>query len=356
MQEEPRPANGDEKLEALLAVCRAGKPIYILTHDHPDPDAMASAACVQYLVKQVLKLRSRIVFGGLVERPENRTMKSHLRTTFSQVPSNLFTRDITLVMVDTQPGAGNNPVPEKYKPAAVLDHHPLRRETRQAAFYDVRPKLGACATLMYGYLKSAGVAVPRTLATALCYAITSETQDLGREALEQDINAYVELLSMANVRKLSRIEHSRVPKEYFLILHSAVEKAFVYKEVIGTRLGRVSRPDLAAQMADLLLTLERMKWSICTAAFKDRLYVSIRTTKLKARCLPVIRKVLGKDGSAGGHGMLAGGYIPITGLTSEEVNELERTVMLRMIRAVAPPGIEHLPPLKEAPEEEDRKK
>ncbi len=341
------PSPYTDKVKAFLEVCGAGKPIYIMTHDHPDPDAMASAAGVQQLLRQTAGLKSRIVFGGMVERPENRAMRAHLRTTLSRIPPKLFTRDITLVMVDAQPGAGNHPLPPKYVPAAVLDHHPLRRVTRSCPFFDVRPALGACATLVAGYLFEAKTAIQKTLATALCYAITSETRDLGRAASEEDIETYVRLLRSANLRKLSRIEHSRAPKEYFLTLHLAVENAFVHRDIIGTRLGRVSRPDLAAQMADLLLTLDGMHWSICSAACKDRLYVSIRSTRLNARCGALLRHVLGKEGTAGGHGMLAGGCLPLSGVKEEEIPRHEEKVMLRFIRRLAPPGVKVLPPFRD---------
>ncbi|MFH1998561.1 MAG: DHH family phosphoesterase [Planctomycetota bacterium] len=348
--EESAIVEAEKKLVAFLEICRQGKPIYIMTHDHPDPDAMASAAGVQLLVKHCLKLKSRIVFGGLVERPENQAMKSYIRTHFSNIPPKLFTRDVTLILVDAQPGAGNHSMPEGYTPAAVFDHHPLRKETRDCAFWDVRPDTGACATMVAQYLKTAGVSMPRTLATALCYAIVSETRDLGREATEEDIETYLALLEQANLRKLSKIEHSRVPKDYFLTLHAAVENAFVYRDIIGSCLGRVTRPDLAAQIADLLLTLERMQWSICSAAFKDKLYVSIRTTCLKARCSNIIGKILGKSGSAGGHGMIAGGYLPIpANAKDDEIRAIEKEIMLRFIRHLAPPGVDNLPPFKPIP-------
>ena len=178
------------------------------------------------------------------------------------------------------------------------------------------------------------------------------TLAVARNASEEDIKTYVGLLKSANLRKLSRIEHSRAPREYFLILHQAVQNAFAYRDIIGSRLGRVSRPDLAAQMADLLITHEGMHWSICSAACKDRLYVSIRSTRLKAKCGKILQKVLGKDGSAGGHGMLAGGYLPLAGVKEDEIPAEEEKVMLRFIHHLAPPGIETLPPFKEMENEE----
>lgn len=345
------PSNYREKLDDLLRVCGAGKPVYILPHDHPDPDAMASAAGVHLLLRRAAGIKSRIVFSGLIERPENRAMKAHLRTPFSHLPRNLFERDVILVLVDAQPGTGNHPLPPGRLPDAVLDHHPLRRLTRSCPFHDVRPRLGACATMVAGYLRAAGVAMQRTLATAFCYAITSETRDLGRAATEEDIGTYVELLRSANLRKLSRIEHSRVPREYFLVLHVAVENAFAHRDIIGTRLGRISRPDLPAQMADLLVTHEGMHWSICTGAFKDRLYVSIRSTRSKARCGVLLKKVLGKEGSAGGHGMLAGGFLPLAGTPEDGIRALEEAVLLRFARRLAPACPEPLPPLRPPPGE-----
>ena len=53
-------------------------PLTILTHDHPDPDALASAWALSHLAQAVGKIRTRIVYGGMIGRAENRMMAERL--------------------------------------------------------------------------------------------------------------------------------------------------------------------------------------------------------------------------------------------------------------------------------------
>jgi len=69
--------DSQKRLDAFLEVCRSGKPIYIMTHDHPDPDAITSAAGIQYLIKHALNLKSRIVARGAIPDPHHRRISIH---------------------------------------------------------------------------------------------------------------------------------------------------------------------------------------------------------------------------------------------------------------------------------------
>src|SRR5262249_25441378 len=126
-------------------------------------------------------------------------------------------------LVDTQPGTGNNSLPADRKCDIVIDHHPLRTTTpADIPWRDIRPDVGATATTVYGYLREAKLSIDQNLATAFLYAIKSETRDLGREAGEEERDAYVELLRTADMARLHAITTPKVGREHFVALDRAV--------------------------------------------------------------------------------------------------------------------------------------
>ena len=127
-------------------------------------------------------------------------------------------------MLDTQPGTGNNSLPAGIKVDIIIDHHPLRESSALCRWVDVRPDYGGTATILYEYLLAQEVTIGTKLATALFYAIKSETQDLGREANRPDREAYLRLFLLANKKLLYDITHPKLPKEYFLTINTAVEQ------------------------------------------------------------------------------------------------------------------------------------
>ena len=49
-------------------------PLLILTHNYPDPDAIASAFTLQYLTENFFGMKTKIAYGGVIGRMENRSM------------------------------------------------------------------------------------------------------------------------------------------------------------------------------------------------------------------------------------------------------------------------------------------
>lgn len=361
---EERPAGGAPQAETpaagmlgrLLASVEGCKKVLIVTHDHPDPDAIASAAALRYLLSKRAGVRSKIAFGGSVVRPENRAMLKQLKIKIVPIQDVKLSSYRCFALVDTQPHAGNNSLPSKIVPAVVIDHHPSQPATRAAKFFDLRPNYGATATLMTEYLLESGLPIPVRLATALFYGIASETQDLGREAGEADNQAYLTLFPKVNKRVLSSIRYARVSRNYFRTLETGLRNSFTYKNVIGSRLGEVTSQDIVPLIADLLVRLERMSWAIVMGRFEQRLFVSLRTNNTRARCGQLLRRTLGKRGSAGGHDMMAGGSVPLTDMTLEVIEALESELIRRFLARVGHkeiPNFEQLiAPVRLIPEKE----
>src|SRR5262245_34971249 len=107
-------------LTSLLQVLDGPGPLVILPHDNPDPDALASAAALKFLVTSLLKKEARIALGGIVGRAENRAMLTYLNIGLVPVSELRFTRNTRVTLVDTQPGRPNNSLPEGVVPTAVI--------------------------------------------------------------------------------------------------------------------------------------------------------------------------------------------------------------------------------------------
>jgi len=293
----------------LLEVLGRPGRLIILPHDNPDPDALASAAALQYLARQLVQKDSSIVLGGIVGRAENRAMLRYLNiqlVPFAQ--SGIEERDAIIALVDTQPGRSNNSLPASVTASVVVDHHPAYAAHDGVEFADLREGYGATATILTEYLKDSRVDVEGKIATALFYGIRAETQDLGRESMEADIEACHFLYPYTNKRRLAKIENARVPREYFRVFRDAMEKAVIYDRAVISVLGEVRYPDMVAEVADFLLRLDEAEWAAAIGYYEGALHVSLRTTQRDGNAGELLQRVIGSD-HAGGHDMIAGGRI-----------------------------------------------
>ncbi len=327
----PAPSPLGAKIGQLQEVFRDASSAVILTHDNLDPDALASAFALRLLLEGHCDTEARVAFSGLIGRAENRAMVQVLNL----APEPLSTLDLSQVsavaLVDTQPGTGNNSWVEGWPLVAVFDHHPLKFDLDTVPFADIRQQYGATATMMLEYLDAADLELPTDLATALFYAIRSETLDLGREAGDADRAAYFRLLEQADMASVARIQRARVPREYFSAFHQAIERAVIYDKVVMTDLQAVATPDIVAEIADFLLRLQGTEWSCCMGQHRNDLVVSLRTTDPFAHAGRFIRRIVAGLGTAGGHGTMAGGQVPVP---EGGYDEMASTLSRRLLTAL----------------------
>jgi len=224
----------------------------------------------------------------------------------------------------------------------VIDHHPMREASAGCRWVDIRPEYGTTATILYEYLKVQGVSLGTKLATALFYAIKSETQDLGREARRPDRDAYLVLFPLANKTLLNSITRPRLPREYFVSLHSALEHAVIYGNVLVAALKEVQFPELVAELADLMLRLEGIETVLCMGHYSTEMILSIRTASEQINAGELIGKLVVGIGSAGGHGMMAGGKVDNVEDSDAAIAALEKILTDRMLAELAVPACDPL--------------
>lgn len=284
----------------------------VLTHDNPDPDALTAGEILTRLLRQHFGQRVTLGYGGLVGRAENREMVRSLHLKLSQLRHLNFKSYRHFALVDAQPGSGNNQLPKDVQADLVFDHHPLRKATRSAGFHDVRTDYGATATLLAEYLAAAGMEPTKKEATALVYAIRTETQDFARELTSPDKAVYDLMLPRVDKRALGKIQSARLPLSYFRNLHEALEGLEVVQTLVIGHLEEVEQPDIVPELADLLLRMEGKTWCLVTGRYEGRVYLSIRTTNPRADAGQLMRRLVGRNGKGGGHERIAGGWVKIT--------------------------------------------
>jgi len=316
-----------ERLAGLLAALEGGDRVYVVTHDNPDPDALASAAALAFLLRELAGMTPTVLFGGIVGRAENRVLLQEMEVEFGRMEETEIPAGVPVAMVDTQPRAGNNSLASGRIVSAVIDHHPPRPDSVAATFADLRPEFGASGSMMVEYLRAANLEPEPWLAAALFYAIQSETMDLGREASARDVEASMFLYPRSDPARISRIKHARVPASYFRALHEAVGVARKHGRVVAVPLGVLAYPDMVAEVADLFLQMQGVEWTIALGRHRDRLLISVRAHDTGAHAGTLVRETIGERGSAGGHGTFAGGQIDLRGKTESEIDEIRTEVL-----------------------------
>jgi nanoRNase/pAp phosphatase (c-di-AMP/oligoRNAs hydrolase) len=295
-------------------------PVLIITHDNPDPDALASGKAMMRLL-ETWDIPAQLVYSGLVARAENRAMLTRLTPEWSHRETLAdLDRYSAIIMVDTQPGSGNNRLPSDRRAHIVIDHHQPRREALDKVPYvDVRPELGSAATMLYQYLDAAGIAPDAILSTALFYGLKTDTRGLARGASLADEVAYLKLLGSLDHKELVQIEQAGLPREYYRAFSDGLRQTRVYGRAIIARLGQMHRPDFAAEMADLLIRLEGSRAVLCLGEHEDTLHLSLRTKPLVEEAGQLIQQVVMPPGKAGGHRSMAGGQIPLQGQSGDDL-------------------------------------
>jgi nanoRNase/pAp phosphatase (c-di-AMP/oligoRNAs hydrolase) len=301
------------KLEALLKAVGNAEQILILTHNDPDPDAIGSAVALRHLLVHQHNSPVKIAYRGIIGRAENKALVRYLEHPLRKLSRADLTSSTAVALVDTQPGAGNNPLWKDTKVALVLDHHPPRQETSSARFSEVRSDVGATSTILTEYLQSAGIDIPAPIATALFYGIKTDTMGLGRSGFKADANAYSFLVQRIDSQALFEIEKAQVPAGYFRSLVDTLQASRIYRDVLITYIGWMKYPDLAAEIADWLLRLKGIRWVVCLGAYKEYLNVAIRCRQPRGGAGQLAQTIIGDLGTAGGHGRMAGGQVRLNG-------------------------------------------
>lgn len=311
-QSSPAPTvaqNAERLIEFLSAHKRSLSPLLILTHDFPDPDALASGYAFYHIAK-ILNITARLAYGGVIGRTENKEMVRILKIPVHKLRARDLAQYRHVALVDTQPEFENNPFPPHQQATIVIDQHPsLNHPSAQLSIID--NTCGATSVILAQALLLFKKDIPERVATALAYGIITDTLDLYRAKRPDTIKIYQAILPLCDMRALARMQNPSRSRKFFITLKKGICNAFVRQGLIASHLGDVENPDLVSQTADFLLSYRSMRWSFCTGRYKGRLHLSLRAANISTLASKVLRDIVNDPKEAGGHETIAGGSMHI---------------------------------------------
>ena len=301
----------------------------VLVTIDPDPDAIGSALAVKRLLWHKVASTSIGIIRP-IRRLNNLTMVSLLRLRLIPLYSVAIKKAGKYVLLDGQ--QTHNDFFSQIHYAAVIDHHPqIETETAGCDFCDVRPEYGSTSTIMTQYLRAARIKPSQALATAMLYGIKTDTRNFERHTLIEDIEAFKYLFEYADHNILRKIEISDLSLSDTKFFLKAFERKHVVKDRIFAYLDEVPCSDILVEVAEFMLKIHDISWSIVSGIVRDDLIIVVRNDEHRKDAGRLLRRAFGSLGCAGGHQAMARAEIPLKRL-SEVLGSLSCASIERFVR------------------------
>jgi nanoRNase/pAp phosphatase (c-di-AMP/oligoRNAs hydrolase) len=281
----------------------------IVTHDNPDPDAIASAVALAGLAERV-GLECDIVYYGEISHQENRAFVNVLDLELTKLEDDVAPDANGIALVDHARPSVNDQLPPDTTVDVLIDHHPPRGSI-QARFADVRTEVGSTSTILVDHLSRLGHPIDETLATALLYGIRIDTDGFTREVSIADYEAVGQLITAVDESALSTIESPSVTADTLETLARAVRNRNVRGRVLTAGVGPNADRDAIAQAADRLLDLDGIETTLVYGYTEETIFASARARGADIDLGETLRAAFDRIGNAGGHVDMAGAQIPM---------------------------------------------
>src|SRR6266516_165790 len=280
--------------------------VLIMLHNDPDPDAMASGLALRNILKRT---KTTAIIGAVqgVSRPENVRMMNLLDIHVEVLTPAAMREFDRIAMVDVQPHYFGEAID---RVDLVIDHHP-EQEGYTAVFKDVRPDYGSTCTILTEHLRSVDANISERTATAMLYAIKSDTLFFNRQTNRVDLEAFSYLYPLADAALVRKMEGAEITLERLDYVLKAFRSGTLAGQVFCAFIGPSPREDFIPYVADFFLQLENVKWTLIAGIVNESLIVSVRNLVYSKNADEFVRRFFADIGSAGGHRAMAKAVVPI---------------------------------------------
>jgi nanoRNase/pAp phosphatase (c-di-AMP/oligoRNAs hydrolase) len=313
--------------------------VLIMLHNDPDPDAMASGLALRNALRRT---KATAILGAIqgVTRPENVRMTNLLDIQVEMMTPAALGEFDRIAMVDVQPNYFGGLIE---RVDLVVDHHP-EQPGYSAVFKDIRADYGSTSTIMTEHLRAVDVNISERTATAMLYAIKSDTLFFNRQANRVDLEAFSYLYPLADAAMIRKMEGAEITMERLEYVKKAHECGILSEQVFCAFLGPSPREDFIPYVADFFLQLEHVKWTLVSGIVGDSLVISVRNLGYTKNAGEFVRRYFGDIGSAGGHRAMAKAVVAMPAfrrkygdLTAVEIGaRLQELIMQFLHEAPAP--------------------
>ncbi|MSO50329.1 MAG: hypothetical protein EXQ49_10605 [Acidobacteria bacterium] len=279
--------------------------VLILLHNEPDPDAMAAGLALRNLLRRT---RATAIIGAMqgVTRPENLRMVDLLDIHIETIMADEFGSFDRIATVDVQPHYFHGLLP---RVDLVVDHHP-EQAGYTTVFKDIRPEYGSTCTILTEHLRAVDVSISERTATAMLYAIKSDTLFFARHTNRSDLDAFTFLFPLADAALIRKMEGAEITLERLEHVTRALATSRLKHQIFSAFLGETTREDFIPYTADFLLQVEGVKWVIVSGIVGGHFIVSVRNLGYSRNAGEFVKECFGDIGSAGGHRALAKAVVP----------------------------------------------
>jgi nanoRNase/pAp phosphatase (c-di-AMP/oligoRNAs hydrolase) len=303
--------------------------VLILLHNDPDPDAMASGLALRSLLRRT---KATAIIGALqnVTRPENIRMKHLLDIHVETVTPADFAGFERIATVDVQPHYFGDALE---RADLVVDHHP-EQANHNAVFKDIRPDYGSTCTILTEHLRASDFDISERIATAMLYAIKSDTLFFARQTNRVDVDAFSHLYPLADAALIRKMEGADLSLDRLQFVTRAVRDGTMAEQVFSAFLGKVPREDYITYAADFFLDLEDVRWTIISGLVNEMLVISVRNLGYTRNAGEFVKRWFSDIGSAGGHRAMAKAVVPLHRF-AEKFGPVDLANLDRIVRQLA---------------------
>jgi nanoRNase/pAp phosphatase (c-di-AMP/oligoRNAs hydrolase) len=280
--------------------------VLIMLHNEPDPDAMASGLALRNVLRRT---KTTAIIGAIqgVTRPENVRMVNLLDLHVELITPEMLKDFDRIAMVDVQPHYFGDLID---RVDLVIDHHP-EQPGYTAVFKDIRPDYGSTSTILTEHLRAVDVNISERTATAMLYAIKSDTLFFNRQTNRVDLEAFSYLYPLADAAMIRKMEGAEITLERLDYVMKAYKGGALADQVFCAFIGASAREDFIPYVADFFLQLEDVKWTVIAGIVNDALVISVRNLGYTKNAGEFVRRFFADIGSAGGHRAMAKAVVPM---------------------------------------------
>jgi nanoRNase/pAp phosphatase (c-di-AMP/oligoRNAs hydrolase) len=312
------------------------KIVYLLCHDDPDPDCIASCMAIKKIIES-LKKDCYILYGGDISHHQTRIMLNTLNIDMIKIGEDEEVdlelkesiKNSIIGIVDTFHWLSGN-CTEINKiidsslerlPDFCIDHHLSDTNIKNKFPICINDHVGSCSTLAVEFLQNESIDIQESLATALLLGIITDTNDLKSEFItDRDMVAYETLKKNIDLKLFQKIINYPRPVSYlyhrekaYSSLHKENSMAIAFAGWVNPK-----HRSILGELCQELCLIESIESSMVIGILDEGLdknkylIASLRSSEMTLDCSEFVQNVFGKKYSGGRKGVAAA-RVPING-------------------------------------------
>ena len=246
--------------------------VLILLHNDPDPDAMASGLALRNVLRRT---KTTAIIGAHPGRhpPGKPADDEPARHPRRDAHAGAAARNSTASRWWTC----SRTISAGHRPRGPGDRSSSRagglhaRSSRTSA-----PDYGSTCTILTEHLRAVDANISERTATAMLYAIKSDTLFFNRQTNRVDIEAFSYLYPLADAALIRKMEGAEITAERLDYVMKAHAGGKLVDQVFCSFSRDAAARRLRPYVADFFLQLEHVKWTVIAGVVHDSLIISVR--------------------------------------------------------------------------------